>query len=393
MKVVYLVGTFPAISETFILNELLELQRIGVEVLIFARCRGQSQLVHAEACQVPAVHYADPSPLQWLWGHWYWLCRRPLRYLQLVALAVYSGPSAIRTFITRLVDAAKIMQSRPNHIHAHFGYDSADLAMFTSVLSGIPFTFTTHGSDLYVRPSRNYAIKSRLALKHITISLFNKRYLVQHLRVRDQDVEVVRCGIDFSNFVPGGELRTRRQIICVGRLEEMKGMDTLIQACKILHDDGLECEAIIVGEGSERDNLERQITELGLENIVRLLGSKTQDEVRRLLKSSLVKVLVSRREGIPVALMEAMALRIPVIGSAVYGIPELIEDERTGYLVQPNDPSALASRIKQLLLDPKLRESLAERAYQKVYREFNLSLEVKRLYGIWQSSNRAVSFL
>ena len=220
----------------------------------------------------------------------------------------------------------------------------------------------------------------------MTISSYNRDFIAarcaDHARSR---IHVIHCGVDLRYFVPAPNGKKGNTILCVARLDRQKGLDCLIRACALLAEQGTDFQCVIAGDGPERGSLEHLIAELGLSERVVLLGSKTQDQVRELLLKAAIKVLPSRSEGIPVALMEAMALKVPIISTRIMGIPELIEDGVSGFLVPSDDVDALADRMHTLLTDEKMRHRFAENGYAKVSRDFNLKTETDKLMALWSS--------
>lgn len=388
MKIVYILGYYPKISETFVLNEMLEVQRQGYEVEVFAHKKANELIVHPGTQKIEKVYYFKSlNLLNLVMSHFQWLFKAPKYYLKALGIFLVSDLNFKKVFAVRLMDIQSIVKSKPDHLHAHFGDYAADVAMLTHILTGIPYTFTTHRYDIFDKPASNYAIKSSLALKHVTISNFNKDYIVSKFGVSPNDIEVIHCGIDFSKISKITHSGSDENlIVSIARLEKVKALENLIQACNFLNKQEIDFECQIIGEGSERENLEKLIGELHLENQIKLLGAKEQTEVFEILSRSKVLVLPSRSEGIPVSLMEAMALRVCVIGPDVNGVSELIEDGVNGFLVKPDDIEELTKKISLLLRDSDLRNKFMINAFERVKENFNLEIEVSKLISIWKKS-------
>jgi len=387
MKILYILNVFPKLSETFILNEVLALQRQGIDVGVFAMRSLKEETVHRGLQDVKKLRYLPlPSLIRILTGHLYWMLKAPVRYGRAFLFALRRKHELRRLFALRLYDVKLIADEQPDHLHAHFGLGAANLTMLTFLLTGIPYTFTSHRGELFDAPPKNFRIKSLLSKRHVTVSEYNKRYLIDTFNVPQDRLEVVHCGVDLSQFKrlhqPTGTGANR--ILSVGRLEPMKGMDMLIRSCALLKHRGLHFSCDIIGEGSQRSELERLIRAFELESTVHLLGAQSTDTVRDRLCHSSLMVLASRCEGIPVALMEAMALYVPVVSTRVRGIPELVEHEKSGLLVEPDNPGQLAEQIQRILNDPQGSRQLALQAYKKVSEEFNIQLEVEKLMRIWR---------
>ncbi|MGH2451431.1 MAG: glycosyltransferase, partial [Candidatus Limnocylindria bacterium] len=254
-------------------------------------------------------------------------------------------------------------------------------------LTGIPYSFTAHGSDLHVD---RHMLREKVdeAAFVVAISEFNRNVI---LRECGEDVAgklvVVHCGVDTQLFRQRDTTPPDRPftVICVGTLQEVKGQAHLIEACRLLAGEGIDVTCMLIGKGKDRSVLERRIAEAGLEGRVSLAGSLKRADVAEVLRSAHVLVAPSvatkrgKREGIPVALMEAMSGGVAVVASDLSGIPELVEHEATGLLVPPRDSTALAGALRRLHDDPALRERLALAGREKVEREFDVRASAAEL--------------
>jgi len=375
------------ISQTFILNEVLEVQRQGIGVQVFSLYRSNEVVVHPGVAEVRHILYAPKGRLsRLLAAHAYWFLTRPHRYLKVLFYAVrHPGSQTATLFLKKIGCVSLIWRSSPDYLHAHFGHRSASLAMLASMLTGVRYTFTSHGYDVFVTPPDDYPIKTKLAKRHIAVSDYNRQYLARRFGIPDKKISVIHCGVDFRSPLPRRTPLATPRVISVARLEPVKALDVLVRACAILKKEGVAFNCLIIGEGTERVALEGLINDLGLQDVVRLAGALPQNRVFELLAESTVKVLSSRSEAMPVALMEAMAIGVPVIGPRVNGVGELVEEGKEGFLVPPGDVACLADRLKRLLLDEELRNAFAQRAYQKVKAKFNLEREVQKLLEIWKN--------
>ncbi len=384
MKVIYILDTFPKISETFILNEILEMQKKGIVIEIYAFSKANEDKFHSGVINIKKIEYCSKlKMIEELRYHIYLLLTRPINYLKTLLFSLNRKNQVLKLFLSKLSFMLLIVKARPDHIHAHFGHRTSSMAMLIKLLYGVPFTFTTHRYDIFDTPPRNYRIKSELAKKHVTISEYNKQYMVTNFGVEETDIEVIHCGVDFNRKFPLADSKGRNVIISIARLEKHKGLDNLIKACLELKRHNFKFQCLIVGEGSYKSELNKLICDCGLTKEVELLGSKTQDKVFDLLSKAKIGVLPSRSEGIPVSLMEAMACRVPAIGPDVNGVSELIEDGKCGFLVPPDNINMLVEKIKILLTDENLRTKFIENGYEKVFKEFNLERETDKLLKIW----------
>ncbi len=378
-KVAYILQSFPALSETFIRNEVIALKRAGLHVVPFAFSKGDAEPVPG----LEPVILAPTTVTRMLTSHIRWLTRAPRRYVRVLSLAARKKHGIGRMFLLKLHWVTAIDAAGPDCVHAHFGWRASDLALLVHLLTGRRFTFTTHGSDIFVHPPSNYRLKTSLAARHFTISNFNKQHLVTRFGLPAEQIRVVHCGIDFAALPPARDPDGRNRILCVGRLVVEKGQDALIRACSSLAGSGGDFRCDIIGEGPERSALETLIRELAAQHHVRLLGSRPHADVLQQLARATLAVLPSRSEGIPVFLMEAMAMRVAVIGPRITGVPELIDDGHTGFLVLPDNPMLLAEKMRILLTDAALRSRFIERAYAKVRAEFDGAKTVQPLLETW----------
>ncbi len=385
MKVAYILNVFPKISETFILNEIIEVQNNGIDVEVFAFSPSIEVFSHSQIKSVKRIKYFSPEKksLGIVADHLFWIFNQPVRYFKTLSVALNRKNGIAGLFFFSLHNVRAIVKDSPDVLHAHFGVKPSDMAMLVNRLTDIPYTFTTHRFDIFDQPPANYALKSSRAIKHITISQYNKDYLVRNFGVDPQTIDIIHCGINFSRITNLEVPKVKNQIICIARLEPEKGLDKLIEACAVLS-KRVDFKCIIVGDGSLRARLADLITKNSLTDKVMLLGYRTSDEIFSLLKQSSVMVLASRSEGIPVSLMEAMALRTPVIATRITGIPELVEDGVSGFLFEVDDVYALVEKIEKILKNDSSCTEFCEHAYRKVFRDFNLSIEVKKLINVWR---------
>jgi colanic acid/amylovoran biosynthesis glycosyltransferase len=392
MKIAYILESFPNVSTTFIINEIIEMQDKGLDIEVYAFFDPAEKVVHAKVKRIKKIRYfksnfSGMTPyLKILFSHFYWFFRSPYRYLRTGFMALFPNNGLLKLFITALPYVSRVHSNHPDILHAHFGRRPADFCMLVKLLTGTPFTFTTHGFDVHSDPAKNYRLKTSLSVKQITISYFNKRAMVDKFKVPAEKIEVIRCGVDFKYPLPAPGHSSENMIISVARLEYIKGLDVLIRACGMLSDEGVRYRCAIVGDGPLRERLKNLVSELKLKNKVTLLGPRTHDEVFALLGGAGVMVLPSRSESLSVALMEAMACGVPVIGPDIMGNPELVQDGVTGFLVSPDNVEEVFNKTKLLLTDKTLRKKFSVSARAKVFRDFNLFKETEKLFHIWQEA-------
>lgn len=264
--------------------------------------------------------------------------------------------------------------------------------MYAAGMAGIPYSFTAHANDIFVRP---VALREKVARSAFCacISHFNTRYLTGK-GCDPAKLVVVRCGLDSAEYAytPPAASTGPVRIFSVGRLIEKKGFVPLLGALARVRDAGIAFQCQIVGDGPLMDTLKRRIADLQLDGQVELLGSQPQERVKALLSCATVFALPcivaqdGDQDGIPVALMEAMALGVPVVSCPVSGVPELIQDGREGLLAPPHDETRLAEALGRLASDTDLRSRLAEAARARIEREFDSHQSAGQLLGLFTKS-------
>jgi glycosyltransferase involved in cell wall biosynthesis len=387
LRIGYVTSRFPKLTETFILYEILGLERAGLIVGTYPLLHEHGEVVHPEA--IPIVERAHYLPFlngPIIRSQLHYLRRSPRRYLRTLALALRGTIGSANFFIgaigifPKVAHMARLMAADGvTHVHCHFATHAALAGFVIHRLTGIPYSFTAQGSDLHVDRTM-LCQKVREAAFVVAISEYNRDLIVEECDGSAGDkVRVIHSGVDTTFFRPverpssAGPLR----ILCVGTLHEVKGQTYLIEACRRLVDRGVDLRLDLVGEGPDREALEGQVAEAGLASRVTLLGPRSRGQVAELLRDADVLVTPSvptkegKREGIPVVLMEALSSGLPVVASQISGIPELVEDGRDGILVPPRDAAALADAIGRLHDDPELRRRFGSNGRQRVEQEFD----------------------
>ena len=414
LRVAYLMSRFPKLSETFVLYEMLELERIGVRVEVFPLVREREASMQPGAEDfVERAHDLRLTSRTVLAAQWYWLRRRPGRYLATWGRAILGNARSPKFLVRSLVVvplaaafARRIEALDVDHVHAHWATHPALAAWVIGRLTGRTYSFTAHAHDIYVeRPM--LAEKLRGAAFAVTISDYNLRLLTGwYGRLADR-VEVIHCGVDAAVFRPRPETDAeapgdgRFEILSIATLQPQKGHAVLVAAAGRLVERGIPARVRMVGDGEERPALEAAIAAAGLTEHVQLLGRQPRDRVAALLGESDVVVQPSivlpngKTEGIPVALMEALASGVPVVATAVSGVPELVEDGVTGRLVPPGDDLALAEALADLQRDPALAMRLAEAGRARVLASFDLRTNTRhlaeRFIAVARAAGRAVT--
>jgi len=400
LSVAYVVSRFPKISETFILNEMSAVGASGVRVELYPLLRERQGVEHPEiAALMPHAHFHPLVSWRVAQAHAHFLVRAPLDYLR-TAWRTFAGNwgsrrllvGAAGTFPRAVRFAYELQRGGVDHVHAHFATHPALAAYIIHRLTRIPFSFTAHGSDLHV-DRRMLKEKLDAAAFAVTVSRFNKGVMVRECGTSAANkIHVVHCGVDPHIFSPPAarERRELARIVCVASFEAVKGHAYLVDACRILRDHGVRFECHLVGDGPLRARIEQRVAAAALDPHVQFHGLQPRPAIARLLATSHVAVLAShptpegKREGIPVALMEAMAAGLPVVATAISGIPELVAHERTGLLVPSGDANAIAAALERLAADPTLCARLGEAARRYVMDHFNLTVsagQMRALFG------------
>lgn len=396
--VLYICSSLPSLTETFIYREIFALERRGVVVETVSMNTPRLENVSAEARSLlETTTFLDQvSQGRKFWAGVCTFLSNPLRFARCLLHWVRAHPMKFPRDYLRLgyhlTEACYLyMRFRGRemrHIHCHFVNSPTSLGLFLSELSGTPFSFTMHASNIWLDP---IALGNKLeSCKFcVSISEYNKHFILQQYGSQlESKIKVIRCGLDVRQLPvrqPNSSSTRSPLILAVAQLSRRKGLHVLIEACAILRRDGVDFRCQIVGEGQERSALEDLISGLDLEGVVELLGAKPQEVLPRYLAEAdifaLPCVIVEDggRDGIPVALMEAMLWKIPVITTNILGLPELVDDGIDGVLVPPNDPQALATQMARLLGSDALRTVLGEKGREKIVREFNLDLSARQL--------------
>ena len=398
LHVAYVMSRFPKLTETFIVREILAMEALGHRIDLYPLLRERSPVEQpgtaalvARAVYLPALSPAIVA------SQIHWLRRRPRAYLSLIRDIVrgaWGSPNFLLgglAILPKVAHAARLMTAAgTTHVHCHFANHPATAGLIIHRLTDLPFSFTAHGSDLH-RDRHLLAEKAAEASFVVAISQFNADVIAGTCgpAVRER-LRVIHCGVDVDAFrprdgSPAAPGETPFTISAIGTLHEVKGQAHLIEACRRLVEQGLDVTCQLIGDGPDRAMLVDRIRAAGLGDRVALVGALPADEIAARLRATDVVVVPSvpsrdgRREGIPVVLMEAMASGVAVVASRLSGIPELVEHDVSGLLVEPGDAAALAAAITRLHDDPTLRRRLAGRAREVVLESFDIRATAARL--------------
>ena len=402
---------YPRISESFISNEILLLERLGFTVHLLPMRHPREDFTHASVKQIKArVDYLPTylwRDLPRLLRHNQALAlRAPGRYRQGLALMCRRlgrarKSATIKHFLQAgyLVNAVLARQPEIGHLHAHFAHSPTSVTLFASVLSGLPFSFTAHAKDIYTQNPEQLREKIARARFVVTCTGYNKRHLEKLAGNGATPIHCVYHGIDiglFSNDEAEKHPAPARpsNLLTVARMTEKKGLPTIYRALRLLRDQGLDFHHTLIGDGDDREALVRLVAELELTDCCTLAGTKTHEEVLGYFRRAHVFVLGCEiaangdRDGIPNVLVESLAMGVPAVSTTVSAIPEIIDHERTGLTVPPRNPEALAGAIRRLLTDNDLRRRVRAAGRAKVQAEFDNRKHIEHLAAIFRQAMR-----
>jgi len=392
MRIGYILAVFPTLTQTFILNELIELLAEGHEVYIFSLLRPKERIVRPEiqrygllerTCYLPSyarlgLRVLNPQLYGTLFNKAY-PARRVRSRLYGVAAADY---------LCRRIAALNL-----DILHAHFYGLTTFVGMLLSQRIKLPFTFTCHGRDIFVEPKPKVLRRHmEAASKVITPSHYNVDYLHNLTGVDKRKIQVIRACASMDMLKRVQRREEGLIILTVARLAEEKGIDYGMMAVKEVAREFPQIEYRIVGAGRLEQRLKTLAKSLDLDRNVALLGALDDDSLVRELAKATISILpcIKARDGnrdvCPLTLQEAMYVRIPVISTNISSIPELIEDGKEGLLVEQKNVEQLASAIRMLLHDKGLRTAMGEKGRAKVEKDFNIHQEVEKLVHIWEAA-------
>jgi glycosyltransferase involved in cell wall biosynthesis len=405
-KIAYIMTRFPHLPETFILREMSELERQGWQVALYPLIHQSQPVIHDEVNHwLPHVRHLPFSSSAVVAANTQALIRTPAIYSSGWAKTALENRRSPKFLIRSLlllpkaVYAARLMQQEGiDHIHAHYATYPALVAWLIHRLTKIRYSVTVHAHDIFVERAM-LATKLKEADFIVAISHYNREFLARTLGpwVKAK-TQIVHCGIEPDFYAQSCHQKFdqtgRFEIMSIGSLQPYKGQAHLIQACRLLRDQGIPLRCRIIGGGELQPYLEQMIKEAELEGVVELLGPQPQEEVARLLPTAHCYVQPSvvtpagKMEGIPVSLMEALACALPVIATNISGIPELVQPEKTGYLVPPADPVALSEMLTAVYYDRDRALSLGKCGQQLVRQEFDLKTNVQKKAALFEKAVR-----
>ncbi len=405
-RVGILVRCYPKLSETFILGEILGLEKENIPLHIFSLFPPSDQLVN------PAVNFVKASvttlangdsamSMRIIKKHLQFFVSHPKAYLSMLARILFSNEyGKIKDFWFAGKLATELISQKITHLHVHFISTPAAIGRIASDLCNITYSISAHAKDIYLSRADELAKKLHTAAFTVTCTQYNWVYL----RSKTNYPEKIHCMYHGINLAPFNQVLAASNdqptdlplILSVGRLREKKGFSTLIAACKKLSDLGQPFECIIAGYGPEQDRLQLQIDTLSLQNQVKLVGKKSHPEIIQLYSRARVFTLPCRvasdgdRDGIPNVMLEAMAMGLPVVSTIVSGIPEVITHGENGLLLEPDDVAGLAAALLKLIRDPVACKAFGMKGRALIEQKFSTSRNLEILIGLLKQADQTL---
>jgi glycosyltransferase involved in cell wall biosynthesis len=399
-RIAYLVSRYPATNHTFILREIVALRLQGFDIRVIAirgADRPDHQMTEIERREREQTFVVLPFGAHFLKAHLATALGNPAGYARGLWLAVKLSRSSLRSlffhfiyFLEAVVAGHAARRAGCGRVHTHF---SSTVGLIAERIFGFQLSITIHGPDEF-RNAAGFAMHEKVARARFisTISQYARSQIMLASGPADwPKIEICRLGVDTSVFTPGGmKKRDDRKtddvyrVISVARLAPVKAQRILIAACQQLVTAGWRLNLHLVGSGPDAESLRQFAKAAGMESHVIFEGPRNQDEVIALYRQSDVFALASFGEGVPVVLMEAMAMELPCVATWVNGVPELIRHNQEGLLVAPSDVEGLAQAIEQLLKSPELRQRLGSAGRQKVLQRYELQTNIGTLAEVFR---------
>ena len=400
MKIAYLVNHYPKVSHSFIRREILALERLGLEIQRIAIRGWQGELPDEEdRRERQRTRYVlRDGAFALLAPTLFSLLRSPLRFLGALRLAGRAARHSDRSLpyhLVYLAEACRILSwlkaSGAQQVHAHFGTNSAEVAMLVNALGGPAFSFTVHGPEEFLRPI-GLDEKIRRAAFVVAVSSFGRSQLYLWSQYADwSKIKIIHCGLEQSYFqdVPDKPPIAPR-LLCVGRLVAEKGQLLLVEAAARLARKAVPFELVFAGDGPSRAELEKLIAQYGLADRIRITGWISGAAVRDEILAARAVVQPSFAEGLPVVIMEAMALKRPVLATFIAGIPELVRNDETGWLFPAAAVEDLATAMESCLSrTPEELQRMGERGQQRVIERHSIDDQAMKLAALFRGGPTA----
>ncbi|WP_413165471.1 glycosyltransferase [Capilliphycus salinus ALCB114379] len=392
MKIAYLVNQYPKVSHSFIRREILAVEATGIEVLRFSVRSLEDELVdEADKQELAKTKFILNVGVIGLFLSLLWaILTRPFRLFSGFKLALKVGKKSERGILYHLIYLVEacvllrwLLESEVEHLHVHFGTNSTTVAMLCKALGGPTYSFTVHGPEEFDKPQAiNLTEKINHASFVVAISSFGKSQLYRWCDYKQwSKIQVVRCGVDHLFLEqPHVPVPDEPRFVCVGRLSEQKGHLLLVEAVSQLAAEGVKFKLVFVGDGELRHPIETLMSQLNLKDYIEITGWATNTQVREQILAAQALVLPSFAEGLPVVLMEALALGRPALTTYIAGIPELVEPNKNGWLVPAGSIPSLKEAMKAVLNTPcEQLEEMGKLGAEQVAKQHNITTEATKL--------------
>jgi len=392
LRVAYLINQYPSVTHSFIRREILALERIGVEVCRIA-IRGWDAAVvdAADTAETSRTKYVlKDGILRLLSAMARMALTQPRRFASGLGAAVGMSRRSERSFLYHFVYLAQacvilkwLSDTKAQHLHAHFGTNPAEVAMFVRLMGGPPYSFTAHGADETDRGGfLGFDKKVRYSKFVVGVSSYTRSQLLRRCDIADwRKIKVIHCGLD-DEYIEGtsSPSTSNKRFVCVGRLSGEKGQLILVEAMQEISRRHPDAELFLVGDGAMREIVEHRIKSLGLEDCVKITGWQTESQVRTQIAAARALVVPSFQEGLPIVIMEAMAVKRTVIATYVAGIPELVLPGENGWLVPAGSVADLVLAMDACLQSPpETLVRMGEAAHARVKARHSVDSEAMKL--------------
>jgi len=396
---------YPRISESFISNEILMLEKIGFSIRIFSLRSPREPFTHESVKKIKARVYYLPENISGflptlIYHNLLILIKKPQNYIKALKTAFKRFARTRKSAtIKHLLQAGYmcnhlLKDKQVAHLHAHFAHSPTSVAMFASIISGLSFTFTAHAKDIYTSCPKQLHEKIALAKFVVTCTKYNKRYLIKMAKGCATPIHCIYHGIDLDFFKQNktNQLKIPYQLLTVARIIPKKGLPTVYRAIRRLCDKGIPVQHILIGDGDDRNKIERLIKQLRIEHVTRCVGTLPHKEVIKYYKMADLFVIGCEiafnndRDGIPNVIAESMAMGKPVVATNVSGIPEIVVHEQTGLLVQQGEYDKMAEAIERLLTQIDFRSQIINNAKQYVTSNFDNKILIKNLAEVFKKN-------
>ena len=390
--IAYILKGYPRISETFISNEILLLESLGLSLRLFSMRKPRENFSHESVKKIQArVDYLPTELLldlhRLLPPNIFLSVKQPKRYGEALRLARqrYRRTGRLAT-VKHLLQAGymtnRFLLHEPDirHLHGHFAHSPTSVTMFAAMLSGLPFSFTAHAKDIYTSNPEQLREKIDKANFVVTCTNKNTTFLQKLASGGSTPIHCVYHGIDLDLFARQDRNVTATSpynLLTVARMTEKKGLPDLYQALALLKEKGMAFRHVLIGDGDDRDAILALIQQLDLNAECHWLGTRTHTEVLDQFRKADLFVLACRiagsgdRDGIPNVLVESLAMGVPALSTAVSAIPEILKHRETGYIIEPENPALLAEAIETMLTDNGLRKKVADQGRRWVHDQFD----------------------